>query len=117
MTEYEIPVRLVSGANLREHWAVKSKRNRLQRESARIATIAALRGGIFHPPATITIERVGKRNLDSDNLAISAKAVRDGIADALGIDDGDARLDWQYRQSVGKEYTVRVTIRGSDGSS
>jgi crossover junction endodeoxyribonuclease RusA len=113
MTEYEIPVRLVSGANLREHWAIKSKRNRLQRDHSRIATIAALRGGIFQPPLTITIERIGKRRLDSDNLAISAKAVRDGIADALGIDDGDPRLDWQYRQSVGRDYTVRVTIRGT----
>lgn len=113
--KYEIPVRLVSGANLREHWAVKSKRSRLHRADAAICTRAALTGGFLHLPATITIERVGKRKLDSDNLAISAKAVRDGIADALGIDDGDPRLDWQYRQSVGKAYTVWVTIGGGHG--
>jgi hypothetical protein len=117
MTEFEIPVRLVSGANIREHWAVKAKRSRLHRTTAKIVTTAAIHGGIFQPPLVITIERVGVRKLDSDNLAISAKGVRDGIADALGIDDGDDRLDWQYRQSIGKQYTVRVTIRGQHGDS
>lgn len=51
------------------------------------------------------------REMDSDNLAGSMKAVRDGIADALGIDDGDTnRVRWSYSQKRGKWYAVHVTI-------
>jgi hypothetical protein len=34
--------------------------------------------------------------MDSDGVAAAAKYVRDGIARAIGIDDGDPRLDWRY---------------------
>lgn len=33
------------------------------------------------------------------------------IAEALGIDDGDARLTWNYGQEKSKEIGVRVEIR------
>ena len=57
----------------------------------------------------VTLTRIGARKLDSDNLARSMKAVRDGIADALGIDDGSDRIEWKYAQEKGK-YAVKVTI-------
>ena len=67
-------------------------------------------------PAVITITRVAPRALDSDNLAISAKSVRDGIADWLGVDDGDKRLTWRYEQRRGrpKEYAAEVAVMSSD---
>ena len=34
-----------------------------------------------------------------DNLPMSLKATRDGIADWLGVDDGDPSLVWHYNQS------------------
>lgn len=63
----------------------------------------------------VTITRVGKRKLDSDNLARSAKAVRDAIASNFGIDDGDegekdSRWDWRYKQEIGKEYAVKIEL-------
>ena len=65
----------------------------------------------FKVTLEITLTRVGIRKMDSDNLSGSCKAIRDGIADALEIDDGDERLDWQYRQEVGKVYCVKVEIK------
>jgi hypothetical protein len=61
---------------------------------------------------TIVLTRIAPRKLDTDNLASGFKAVRDGIAEWLGIDDGDSRLDWQYRQRNGgvKVYRVEVEI-------
>jgi len=50
------------------------------------------------------------RRMDSDGLAISFKGVRDGLAVAMGIDDGDERIEWQYDQQIGKEYSVSITI-------
>jgi hypothetical protein len=34
--------------------------------------------------------------MDSDGLAIAFKAVRDGVADWLGVDDGHESLTWRY---------------------
>jgi hypothetical protein len=50
--------------------------------------------------------------LDGDNLQSAFKATRDGVADWLGVDDGDPRLDWQYRQRKGaaKVYAVEIEV-------
>lgn len=111
MISYEIPVKTVSEANSREHWAVRAKRAKLQRGVARLATGSRVGVGVgIYEPTRITLTRIGKRRLDTDNLARALKAVRDGIADALGVDDGDDRLDWQYKQAIGKVYSVQVEI-------
>lgn len=108
--KFLIPIRTISEANGREHWRAKANRAKHQREMARMFT--AQWEPLPKPPLTITITRIGVRPLDDDNLATSQKAVRDGIADAIGIDDGDARLSWRYAQRKGKpkEYAVEVEI-------
>lgn len=114
--ELEMPTSLPSVANLREHWLPRSRRSRRLRASAylvmrtsrewREAAAAAREHG-----ATITLTRVAKRGgLDSDNLASAFKPVRDGIADALELDDGDRRLVWLYADEKGKPDRVRVAI-------
>ena len=64
-------------------------------------------------PLVITITRVGPRELDTDNLAASAKHIRDGIADWLGINDRLKLLRWEYAQERGapKEYGVKVRVQ------
>jgi crossover junction endodeoxyribonuclease RusA len=102
----KVPVKLVNGLNTREHWAPKAKRARDQRRAATAAMIHARPRWVFDcdlaaagdPPITITITRRGGRRMDDDGLTASAKHVRDGIADWLGIDDGDPRLTWVVRQ-------------------
>ena len=58
------------------------------------------------------LTRIAPRQLDGDNLQSAFKATRDGVADWLGIDDGDKRLDWQYRQRSGgaKVYAVELEV-------
>jgi len=112
MIQFTMSIRTVSEANSREHWAKKMNRVKRQRTAARLATMQAMRGQTADTmPGKITVYlcRVGKRKLDSDNLAGSFKAIRDGIADALKIDDGDERIEWHYRQERG-EYGVRVSV-------
>jgi hypothetical protein len=48
--------------------------------------------------------------LDGDNLQSGFKAVRDGVADWLGVDDGSQLLDWQYRQRSNGVKTYKVEI-------
>lgn len=104
-------LRIISTINRREHWTVRAKRNREQRKLA-WGTMAECR--VPQPDAAIiTLERRYPNHLkpmDSDNLAISFKAVRDGIADYLGIDDGSARLLWRYTQTPAVRWGVNVTI-------
>jgi len=114
MISFSLPIRTVSEANSREHWSAKAKRARGQRLMARVETISrrvALHCVSF--PLTITLTRIGKRMLDSDNLSRSFKAIRDGVADGLDIDDGDERLVWIYGQEIGKEYGVRIEVKGA----
>jgi predicted Fe-S protein YdhL (DUF1289 family) len=101
-------MRIESVANKREHWSRRAKRAKDQRELARWSlSIAGVRPS---PPLTIRITRIAPRNLDSDNLSSGCKALRDGIADWLGVDDGDNRLTWVYAQERGqpRQYLVRV---------
>ena len=106
----ELPIRTVSGANVREHWAKRAKRARVERYGCYIATPVA------KVPCSVKLVRIAPRPLDSDNLAISFKACRDGIADRLGVDDGDSRIDWQYAQEKGepKQYAIRIEIEEKD---
>ena len=63
-------------------------------------------------PLEVELVRVAPRSLDSDNLTSSLKAVRDGVADWLGVDDGDERVRWTYGQRKGKprEYLVEIGV-------
>lgn len=115
-----IPIRLECVTNKREHWRAVAERKRSQRLSVQFyllyfaewKTIEKRNTDRF--PMTITITRLGLRKMDGDNLQTSAKYVRDGIADALGIDDGDeSKVTWLYSQEIGKSYGCRVTIKMS----
>lgn len=109
----EIPIRTWSEPNTRVHWAKRARRAREQRTAARAFTRTALAAhGPTCAPLTVTLTRLAARKLDSDNLAAAMKAVRDGVADALGLDDGDARLTWRYAQDKlpRGQYAVRVEV-------
>lgn len=108
MIETTIPVKSVSVANMRLHWAAKARLAKAHRTAAR-AAMASTAPLAPAPPLTLILTRLGPRTLDSDNLASALKAVRDGIADWLGVDDGHAGLDWQYRQRKGP-YGVEVEV-------
>lgn len=105
MKEYTItlPLRLVSALNVREHWRTRARRAKLHRNAC--IAIPKLR-----TPATVLMTRLGPRTLDDDNLQGACKHVRDGIADRLGVDDGDGSVSWLYAQERSKEYGVRIHI-------
>jgi hypothetical protein len=105
-----VPVRTVSGLNVREHWRARAARVRKERETTAWAIATASR----KPPAipcTVTLTRVGPSNgLDDDNLPGSMKGVRDQIAVWLGIDDRTKLVTWTYDQRRGKGWAVEVTV-------
>ena len=90
--EVEWPPRQLS-PNARGHWAIKSRHAKRYRaacyayaHNARVAAGQHLQHGqklslslVFCPP--------DRRRRDDDNLVAAFKSGRDGIADALGVDD------------------------------
>ena len=103
------PIKTVSEANRRDHWAARARRAKKQRSDAFYAVKAAgfkFQGGRL----VVFLTRFGRRTLDDDNLARSLKSVRDGVADALKVDDGDPRIGWVYFQAINKKYSVEIDI-------
>jgi hypothetical protein len=97
------PIRLVSEANQREHWATKHRRKEEQQEV--LAMMLPLAGRLMRAYAggveNIVLVRHG-RGMDQDNLAGSFKHVQDGIARYLATDD--KHIAWTYLQEVGSVY-------------
>ena len=113
MIEVRMNMKIVSVANLRMHWAVKAKLVRDQRTRTRMSLNAAAQSsGAEMLPVTVVLTRVAPRRLDGDNLQSGFKAVRDGVADWLGLDDGNGLIDWQYVQRSGRagEYAVEIEV-------
>lgn len=108
----EYPIRLENLANKREHWSARAKRAKEQRYVGARLFLGKLRPPL---PLVITITRLSSGRMDSDNLAISAKHIRDGIADWLGIDDGHLGLEWRYQQEKCPRgrFAVRAEIKSA----
>jgi hypothetical protein len=136
-----LPIRTVSEANAHTHWRTKATRAKAQRgtvllalrqpltrfrqalatserpkvESLSNGNVVPLNGRGILSPIAVTIRRIAPGMLDSDNLAGSQKHVRDGIADALGIDDRDPRVAWIYSQMRGDRgvYEIEIIVEGN----
>jgi hypothetical protein len=111
---FELPkaMRLRSEQNMREHWSVTGRRAKHHRNTVGFAVAWLL--PFVAPRYEVTMVRlIGPRGqqLDSDGLVASCKHVRDGVADALGIDDRDPRVSYACRQERSSFHGVRVTVQ------
>ena len=108
---FKISIRLGTGLNEREHWRTRALRVRRER----IAAARSIPHGLptidrHQAPFVVELTRVSPKLADLDNVAGGLKAVRDEIARALGVDDGDRkRVRWLYRQAQGS-FGVLVAI-------
>ena len=101
-----LPIRTVNPLNERCHWAKRAKRSKSERSMAKLLTPKTAL------PCRVILTRIAPRAMDGDGLQASFKAIRDGVADKLGVLDNDKRVTWQYRQIKGqpKEYAVHICI-------
>lgn len=97
--------------NARPHWAAKARAVKQYRQACAWACKAA---GLTAP----AVERIhlwvdfyppSRRKIDDDNLIASFKAGRDGIADALGIDDARFVVHPFVRDEIGGMVKVRLS--------
>jgi len=103
--------------NARQHWAAKAKATRDARYSAKYLTLNAMgAAGIFPIPTpgaklnvSFTFHPKDKRRRDIDNLIAATKAHRDGIADALNVNDSLFRLTAELGEPM-KQACVWVVV-------
>lgn len=112
MLTIEAPIKVISEANSRNHWAQRKRRFDGQRIEIAYYWKQSLKGRRVSLPCTVRLTRIGPKALDSDNLAGAFKAVRDQIAQEIGIDDGAAQIKFEYAQeAIGtRRYGVRVEV-------
>lgn len=106
MSRILIPIR-THGPNAREHWRVKAKRVKSEREAT--AWILARR---TKPPipCSVRLTRVGPSSgFDDDNLIGAMKGIRDEIAAWLGVDDRH-RLQVRYLYDQRREPAWGVVV-------
>lgn len=112
--ERELPFVTSSRANdhRSNHWATRARTSKPQRQGTQLALAkhrAQLRAELASGGLVVRVVRVAPRQLDNhDNLGMALKAVSDGVADALGVNDRDGRLVLQPDQEQGKPARVRV---------
>jgi hypothetical protein len=111
------PIHTVSEANVSsEHWAAKGRRVGGQRAAAALLARATL-DKPRHWPVVVTVCRLAPaRNRIRDaheNYPMAFKHVVDGIADWLGVNDGDrTKVQWVYApEEASSGFGVRVEIR------
>ena len=98
--------------NFRGHWAAKSK----QAKAYRMACFALCIEAKLTKPETegrlhlwIDFYPPDRRHRDDDNMIAAFKSGRDGIADALGIDDRRFVCHPYVKDQVGGMVKVRIT--------
>lgn len=108
----KLPLATKSLTNVRMHWAAKHRLAKGQRTPVGLVMRTALAAHPARLPLEVTLTRIAPRELDDDNLRGALKSVRDGVADALGLDDRDSRVVWAYgqRKGVPKEQAVEIRL-------
>ncbi len=112
------------GLNDREHPMARTDRVKRERAAAHLAGIFALQPRQWSPRAIAAVPgrfvvrltrfSPSAKPLDDDNLVGSQKSIRDGVADRLGVDDGNVqRIRFEYAQARGP-WAVLIEIHLED---
>jgi hypothetical protein len=106
----EVPIRIESTLNKREHYMERSRRNAKHKNDVYFGLKAAK--APHQVPCVVTLTRVAPRELDGDNLQAGCKGSRDAVALWLAVDDADKRIEWRYAQQKRgvKDYSLLVEI-------
>ena len=106
-----VPIQTSRGLNAREHHMARARRVKRERQAVAWALSVESRPAL---PCEVVLTRIAPSNgLDpGDNLNGALKAVRDQIAEWLGVDDKDeSRVRYRYAQERGA-WGVRIEFKG-----
>ena len=97
--------------NARAHWTVSAKAKKAYRAAcyllAKQSKVAIDWTGEVH--AWIDFYPPDRRHRDDDNMVAAFKAGRDGMADAMGLDDKRFRIHPYVKDEIGGMVKIRIT--------
>ncbi len=106
-----IPCKIVSVANKSEHWTQKYRRQKTQKRQIYYFLINYVKIFPKNVPNKIKFCRYGLRLLDSDNLIIAFKHIRDQVASLFCVKDSPTDpISWEYSQEKSKNYEFSIEI-------
>ena len=117
--KFHIPMKILSEANLSEHFRVKAARKKKQKKIIKLFLVNSK----IQPPCKVILTRIAPRDLDSDdNLPAAMKHPKDIVADHLipglapGRADGSNLIKWEFAQKKGnpKYYALEIHIESQD---
>lgn len=96
-----VPIRTGRGLNDRECWQARQRRVKKQRQAVAWVLKSATRPDI---PCSVLLTRIAPSSgLDDDGLVGSLKAIRDQVAEWLGVDDKHRdQVRYRYAQCRGE---------------
>lgn len=116
MKTFTLPIKTVGGLNAREHWRKRAARVKNERQAAKFGAFSVLFGADPRP-CIVTMVRLSPGMLDDDNLQGALKGIRDGIADAIGVDDRVPTIEWRYGQAKCKRGQFGVFVKIESNST
>lgn len=102
----------VLSPNARVHWSVKSKAVKALRRICHLLTLeAGIRGVDWEGDIHLWIDYYppDRRARDQDNMISASKAIFDGLADAMSVNDKRFRLHPYVKDQIGGMVKVRIT--------
>jgi hypothetical protein len=114
--EYVLPLKTKNPTNNRQHWRTVWRRAKVERSTSCTLTKLKINESGMRLPVVATLTRFSFGELDDDGLRSALKSVRDGIADAFGVDDSSkSALRFLYAQEKCKRgaFCVRVTLEST----
>lgn len=114
----QVPLALPSVANLHrhKHWGGRAALVSKQREAVAWALKKEFATRYPSVPCRVVLVRSAPRLLDAeDNLGMALKAVKDQVADMLGVTDRDQRVRWVLDQDKASIASVHITIEWEPG--
>lgn len=107
MIEVALPFRVGSRANdhTSNHWRARAETSKAQRNGTRLALYSHrlhLQRYLSVGSLVVRVVRIAPRALDShDNLGMALKAITDGVADLLDVDDRDESVTFVPDGEIG----------------
>ena len=113
MNKVFLPLHIKTKDNQRGNWRGRARIIKAERSGAYLLVKLMKNRPPF--PVKVTLTRCAPRKLDKWNLGSAFKAVIDGVADAYGVDDGDERWNFVFKQRQQKECGVEIEIEAIKG--
>lgn len=114
IVDWKLPIKTVSEANSNEHWSKKLQRHKRQKHWIWVFFQDSKPN--INLPCIVKMIRCSPRQLDSDNLQMAFKWIRDAISEQIfpgslaGRADNHPSIKWEYEQEKSKLSITKIEI-------